>query len=230
MKCKRIDCEKNAVSGQVYCSKEHAPYGQIGNPAPIPYQKTGASSFKARTEVSQESSDVSMPTQKELEARMKWRKDEKQTNSVMRPTPSNIANASANGGPPAPKMNEKKITFENEKLEVKTVNTTTPVREISTSEIAKSSFGKSLPEESKTTPRMDSRLSSKSFETGILISTNLIDDSINDLRNLMGSIAANAQKDVVARNVQAVNAACNCAKNIAQLMRLKLDVVKESRK
>ena len=57
---------------------------------------------------------------------------------------------------------------------------------------------------------------------------NLIDDSALHLHGLMKSVAIEAPERKL--DPLMINAVCNCAKNVTNLMKLKLDIVKNLRK
>lgn len=62
-------------------------------------------------------------------------------------------------------------------------------------------------------------------------STSLIDVSARQLSELMTSISATVKmEESLFKSVNHVNAACNCAKQIAALLKVKLDIYKEYKK
>lgn len=77
-----------------------------------------------------------------------------------------------------------------------------------------------------------SGLSSPSSDEVNSRSMNLIDDSVRHLHGLLKSVAVpqGGEGMNVRLDPQKINAACNCAKNIHNLLRLQLDVMKEVRK
>lgn len=62
-------------------------------------------------------------------------------------------------------------------------------------------------------------------------STNLIDESTKQLKDLMKSLTKQVTtEENLFKSVNSVNAACNCAKQISSLIRVKLDIYKEYKK
>lgn len=82
-------------------------------------------------------------------------------------------------------------------------------------------------EESNETPSTDLTTPLISSEGAKYLHLNLIDSTAKHLHGLMKSIAVDHPE--IRNSPQMVNAACNCAKNMRELLRLKLDVVKESK-
>lgn len=62
-------------------------------------------------------------------------------------------------------------------------------------------------------------------------SIHLIDESTKQLKDLMNAITSNVVEEKnLFSSVNTANAACNCAKQIASLLRVKLDIYKEYKK
>lgn len=73
-----------------------------------------------------------------------------------------------------------------------------------------------------------SSLLSEALSEASSISLDLIDDSTTHLHGLMKSIGADTKDpQKTQRTPEMVNAACNCAKQIHSLLRLKFDVMKK---
>lgn len=56
MKCKKEDCQKNAATGQAYCTREHAPLANYGAGQPTRSVKTGGYSTRELGALSRKSS------------------------------------------------------------------------------------------------------------------------------------------------------------------------------
>lgn len=93
---------------------------------------------------------------------------------------------------------------------------------------------KSLPAVTEGSLPESSNERDESSRLEISASTNLIGESIQDLRSMMRSVAENVRlktgADASARlDPLIINAGANCAKNISGLMRLQLDFMKFER-
>lgn len=237
MKCRKQDCHEEAAPMQGYCCREHAPYANLSSQAPP--EKTVkallASITPARGELSKPSSDAE-PS----------RENGTRSGEVIRATPSKPENknggttvrtetastpiSASTGTLKAPNAD---VSFQrhgwNEeemraKLHAERGDSGTEKTETDTS--AKNAVA--VTPETQPVKRVEPSTPSNGEP---LISMDLIDDSMTHLHGLMKGIATEA-KDAEKRRLDPsmVNAACNCAKNIYGLMRLKFDVLKESRK
>ena len=110
-----------------------------------------------------------------------------------------------------------------------TKSNTTRVSDDGMSETKSTPEVKNINEEKSVTPLMDSPLLPYGLEEAKPGSMSLLDDSIVHLHKLMKSVASLSQEEVTGlARVQAsqVNSACNCAKNITQLLKVKLEAYK----
>lgn len=108
-------------------------------------------------------------------------------------------------------------------------NMRTESSESGTPATANTPFEKSPSADTAVIPSEDSTQISIDVNAARSVSMNLIDSSVQELKNLMHAAAKSAQRqDHV--NPQLVGAACNAAKQMYGLLRLKLDILKEVRK
>lgn len=97
--------------------------------------------------------------------------------------------------------------------------------------LTRGSESKKLNEETNAIPQNVSILQFPDIDHVKSESTNLIDSSTRQLNKLMKSITKTVVlEDNLFKSVTSVNAACNCAKQISSLLRVKLDIYKEYKK
>ncbi len=225
MKCKKEGCQGESVPPQIYCSKKCAPYGSIVDVNSYTKSgRTGGSSTKARGEAWDRRCEGD-PFEKSTTSGEKLPPPRRDTT----PTSAPAERRSETGGtvnPPPFVMNATRSEWtEHEPTE----KTKTEDGENGTGATMSNSEIKNAVAELTENLLEDSTVLSKTSETEKLLQMNLVDDTISDLRGLMRSLVERNQT-LEWQGVQTVNAACNTAKNITNLMRLKLDVVKEIRR
>lgn len=138
--------------------------------------------------------------------RMAWKKNKKE--NTMRPQENGPLSGEKNGRP-------------------KIAHAKTRLKEPTTPQIKSDSANSSMPEKDAAILSMVSKEQSGSVPIVSSVSMNLLDDSAQHLHGLMRGLFANIPgADVRAYDPDRVNSACNCAKQIYSIMRLKLDCIK----
>lgn len=222
MKCKRLECQKEAPTSlrgthMVYCSKDCAPYGRLGelstrSPRPGLYTSKVAGvplkpflkdeSFKTK---SGEKSTITTQLT-ERRSSMHTASEENETSSVnareiATTTTEPVQPESANGSSSIPEISKPGLPVISGNLS--TTNDSTQLM----------AFIAPLP----------------SSEEARSPSTNLIDSSLQHLHSLMKDIAKDAAPNR-RLSPEMVNAVCNVSKQMRDLMKLKIDVVQMVRK
>lgn len=236
MKCRKLECGAEAAPGQGYCSREHAPYANLSNQAPP--EKTVKAILKsitpARGEHQKPSSVAELRSESgkrggEVLAAMQQRPELKSGGTTVRTESASTPTSARSGisSQSSAELSFQKHGWNEEELRAKLKEERgelgMPKTETATlSKSAPAAIVETLP------AKLEEQSSTSSAEP--LISMHLIDDSVTHLHGLMKGIASEAREAEKRRLDPAmVNAACNCAKNIYGLMRLKFDVVKASR-
>jgi hypothetical protein len=111
-----------------------------------------------------------------------------------------------------------------------TENVKMQLKESGTKLMSKTVEGKKSNEESAVIPSTGSTPLPRPAEEAKSISLSLIDESTQHLLELQRSIRAEAMENNLRADVGRIHAACNCAKQIASLQRLKIEAFKAMRK
>lgn len=234
MKCKRPGCPNDAVLNQVYCSRDCAPFAHLDG------GKRSVSAPMAR-------SSTQAPGVLSLPASGKGHDMPLDTASSPR-TPGSASSkprGSENRQSETPSARESEgvvagIPILKERQDLTRVEPSEP-RQAEKSRTDRKGSGTTVtlnPIEPKNETAAASEIlpaaSSSQFinsEEARSLSLNLIDDTAQHLHGLMKSVGTKNEDGLNLRiDPQKINAACNCAKNIHNLLRLKLDVLKEARK
>lgn len=230
-KCKRPDCQNQAVRGMAYCSQSCAPLGNygLGNTRS---DTTVRSSSRAPT-------GLSVGSFEEEDFRRSGIKDANpipdsksarpsssvsNTPPILKEKERNYVSATPISQPRSESANSNHGWRDDEEMqklnELQSETGTPGTQSISVRKSSSAVEGEILPS--------DSLALSTRLEEETLASVNLINDTANHLYGVMKSFgkAARSQEDVVTYSPQQINAICNLGKNITNALRLKLDISK----
>lgn len=214
--CKNPTCTNQAASGQVYCSRNCAPFGRLGGNATVS-AKTGSSIYRERGEVSQLSSNVGPRTEivSDSDTAPVASSEDKSLSEVYEGTNGyglKYENANDDSGQTSRPSGDE-LSTKKETTHVVVTQTLTPSE---------------LPGSDDVTQHMDFVAPRVTTGRDGLAPLNLIDSTLQHLNVLLNSVAVDAPQGRRS-DPDMVNAACNVAKNMRDLMKLKLDVVQVAR-
>jgi len=234
MKCKRENCEKEAARGQIYCSKDCAPYGRLGlseDSSSTPKRATFYT--RALGEQSQPSNEKTLSTvigtkkQSSPQSSVSTRGTDKDSTTVE--TKPTFLSEPENDARPGPQSN---VLLTHEKTGQKNNSTMneqekpgmrgTRGTEMTTTEKKDSGAG-------NVTLHEDSSQLQKHLSEARSHTMSLIDESANVLLDCMKSAAKRSVEEPI-RDFRQVNAIANVGKQIAQLAKVKLDAIKDARR
>lgn len=229
MKCGQLNCYREAATNQKYCSKECAPYARLeGGEDRSASGRMGRSSTRGAGDRSDlysvDESTFSSGPRRGQKIPNFGHEPKLNVEKHMQEISMKAAASSANAGTDShPNKNE---------------NVQPPVWTEEKIEKLREKYGENgMPETEKTTvvknvlvvnnvnPQGGSTQQSTPLNEENSPSMSLIDDSAKHLFELMKSIRLDKEKP----DPNAINAACNCAKNIRELMGLKLSAYKASK-
>ena len=231
MNCARVGCEKMAYPGMKYCSADCAPLAKLSNRQPTQstpkewssFVAHGARSGHASADEKKTPNDIGSARPKSVLKYARPSSGEHITKETLKKSGSVIAAGTAT----------QKINSTVTKNESKGPETTgTPREETIGSgmqETSKRTEQKSASAETAETLPATSPGSSIKSDVEKSPSLNLLNDSVQHLYGLMKSVSripATEEEANFRMDPQKVNAACNCAKNMHNLMRLQVDVMK----
>jgi hypothetical protein len=153
-------------------------------------------------------------------------RSESKSEAIIAGTRSGLPPASDPADPPGPTSDEQRIAVAETSERSSAENTSESSGDSGMQETGSNT---ALTKSAAATPEIlpaESESSSSSLQKANASSLKLIDDSAKHLFGLMEGIAKDAPKPDDARRLdpQRVNAACNCAKQIHSLLKLKLDI------
>lgn len=229
MKCGQIQCSKEAAPHQKYCSRAHAPYGYLGIALPTTKGKrtksgeTGKYSSNRRGGLYQAFS-VLEPGEPFITRRISTEREIKRENPSTREV-AKIETTPKKEAPINPCTDQRKlegvrqelngISREEILLEPHKGNVMQRTEMMSGEKNENVGLNDNLPVE-----LVAQKLASDEVRS---ISMSSIDGCTNRLLELMDSFKHQPNKDL---GYQDVNAICNCAKNVASLQRLKLELIR----
>jgi len=150
-----------------------------------------------------------------------------QENVTTKPSTPPTQKLSEHKSEPAMKETKKKKPKENDSTELKTKSESFSTNENTMNETKTTSTKSSTPVNAVVIPPEDSTPQSK---TALLVespSMSLLDSTAQHLHGLMKGLTANEPDPSLKRyDPETVQAACSCAKNIREIMKLKLDAIK----
>lgn len=206
MKCAKASCQKNAVPMQKYCSKECAPYGTLVDRS-TELTKTARSIFKEDGEKSPQSSVEEKPKPTESEKNTEPTPLLERISAVRAITPD--SDTSSESVSDADDTGSRSLQpFENQRTEI--------------------DLGEVLKTGSKESQLLAFVAPSPDSDEAKLPSGNLIDSTLMHLHGLMRTVAKDAP-EYQKRSPEMINAVCNTAKQMRDLMRLKLDIHRATR-
>jgi hypothetical protein len=215
--CARSGCHTEVtLVGQKYCSRACAPYGHLGGAA-IPFaKKTEESGTREDGDRSARFAGGSPQQENDMPNATKMRSSEKSTKHknerLTEATPNTPENAANNTIDPNPTSGESDEAWS--ALPMRTDPTKPDVTDTSDSSLGVNAAIQLL----------EFVVPSQSLSVDRSLPLNLIDSSVVQLHDVMKQVCRDSPEKKT--NPEMINALCNCAKNIRDLLKLKLDIAK----